>query len=290
MTPTDLRERITAQFSYQGDQADVWRGFDLVLDTDAFLNMGYSPWYLPTFVGSSQLRLAAKIGERLSALLPTTDDVSLLDVGCGRGGPAVHLATQFGFDVTGVDLVPYNVARATANARDQGVDAQFVVGDATALPFAAESMTACTSIDALVYVPDRVDAVSELAAVLEPGGVVVCSDLVRRSTISERDRETVGAFADAWDMPPLGSVREYRRLFVDAGLKVRTTETITSHSVGRFRKWTTLFLGLLASPARPLVVRSLRWYGLDPSAVITQVQRAHEALPHLEHIIIAAER
>lgn len=285
MAPADLRERITDQFSGRGTRADIWRGFDLILDTEAFLNLGYSPRHQPHFIGSSQLRLAAKIGEHLDSQLQGTNGSPLLDVGCGRGGPAVYLSNQFGFDTTGIDLVPFNVAQAAQNARKHDADAQFTVGDAAALPFDPETMTACTAIDSLVYVPDRSGAVSEFADVLTPGGVVVISDLLRRSDRKEHQQQAVARFADEWDMPSPGTEEEYRRMLVDAGFSLRRIEDITGHSVGRFRKWTTLFLGLLASPVRPLVVRLLRRYGLDVSAVLAQIRAAHRALPHLKHVI-----
>lgn len=290
MKSADLRERITEQYSYGGPTADVWHGLDLVLDTDSFLNLGYSRWYQPHFVGSSQRRLVSEVGVRLESQHRKTDDLPLLDVGCGRGGPAVHLSNRFGFDVTGVDLVPYNVAQAAHNADRYEADARFVVGDATSLPFATETMAACTAIDSLVYVPDRALALSEIADVLVADGVVVVSDLVSRSERSEDGKQAVEAFADAWDMPPPATVDDYRRLFVDAGLGLRSVEEITQHSVGRFRKWTTLFLGLLASPVRSPLLRLLRWYGLDPETIVTQVQRAHAALPYLDHVLFVARK
>ncbi|WP_251341769.1 class I SAM-dependent methyltransferase [Haloplanus halophilus] len=285
----DLRERIADQFSYRGERADVWRGFDLVLDTDAFLNLGYSPWYLPHVVGSSQSRLARVVGRRLAAALPETAGVRLLDVGCGRGGPAVHLADRFGFDVVGVDLVSYNVRRAADTAAGRP-DAAFVVGDATRLPVRSDALPACTAVDALVYVPEKAAVFAELARVLEPDGVAVCSDLVARSDLDDADRAAVDAFADAWDMPPLPTVDAYRAAVDGAGLTVRSVEDLTANSVGRFRRWTTLYLGLAgAFDGRPLAAL-LRRFGLDPSAVTEQVRRAHEALPDLRHVVVVAER
>lgn len=287
MTPSGLRERITEQFSDRADRTDIWHGLDLVVETDSFLNLGYSRWYQPHFLGSSQRRLAAKVGRILESQLRRTAGRSLLDVGCGRGGPAIHLSTEFGFEVTGIDLVPYNVTRARQNARAHDSSARFVVGDATALPLAPDRMTACTAMDALVYVPDRARVVSEIADVLAADGALVVSDLVVRSA-DDVDRQTLRAFAEAWDMPVPATVREYRGMFEDAGLDLRTVEGITRHSVGRFRKWTTLFLGVLGGPVRPLLVALLRWYGLDPDTIQKQVRRAHDALPDLRHAIFVA--
>lgn len=290
MDQSPLRERITDQFSYHGDRADIWRAFDLLLDTDEFLNLGYSEWYQPHIVGSSQRRLVTEVGSRVASHLPATDGIRLLDVGCGRGGPAIHLADRFGFSVTGLDLVPYNIERATENARETHAEAGFVVGDATQLPFPTNSFTACTAIDALVYLPDRNNVFTAVADILEPGGVLVLSDLVMQSDVSETERGYVDSFADAWDMPSLGTVEQYNAALDDAGFELKAVEDITGHSVGRFRKWTTLYLQLLKSPIRSLVERMLRTYNLDPSAITEQVRAGHHALPFLQHVVLVAKR
>ena len=290
MDQNPLRERITDQFSYRGERADIWRAFDFLLDTDEFLNLGYSEWYQPHVFRSSQRRLVTEVGSRIASHLSATDGVRLLDVGCGRGGPAIHLAKRFGFRVTGLDLVPYNIERATENARGKCVETDFVVGDATQLPFGTDSFTACTAIDALVYLPDRNSVFAAVADVLEPEGVLVLSDLVMQSDVSEKEQAFVDSFADAWDMPSLGTVEGYKSALDEASFEVNAVEDITRHSVGRFRKWTTLYLQLLRSPIRSLFERLLRAYDLDPSAITKQVRKAHHALPFLQHIILIAKR
>jgi ubiquinone/menaquinone biosynthesis C-methylase UbiE len=290
MDQSPIRERITDQFSYRGERADIWRAFDLLLDTDEFLNLGYSEWYHPHFIGSSQRRLVTEVGSRIASHLPATDGVPLLDVGCGRGGPAIHLADQFGFSVTGLDLVPYNIERATENAREKQAEAEFVVGDATQLPFLTNSFAACTAIDALVYLPDRDSVFTAIADVLDPEGILVLSDLVMQSDVSETERGYVDSFADSWDMPSLGTVEQYNAALDDASFELKAVEDITGHSVRRFRKWTTLYLQLLRSPIRSLFERLLRAYDLDPSAITKQVRKAHHALPFLQHIILIAKR
>ena len=289
MEQSPLRERITDQFSYRGERADIWRAFDLLLDTDEFLNLGYSEWYQPHVVGSSQRRLITEIGSRIASHLPATDGVCLLDLGCGRGGPAIHLAGRFSFRVTGLDLVPYNIEQATENARGKHVETEFVVGDATQLPFATDSFTACTAIDAFVYLPDRNIVFAGVAEVLEPKGVFVLSDLVMQSNVSETERGFVNSFADAWDMPEIGTIEQYNGALDSTGFTLEAAEDITGHSVGRFRKWTTLYLQVLRSPIGSLFARLLRACGLDPSTITHQVRAAHRALPFLRHVILVAK-
>ena len=289
MSRQRLRDGIADQFSYRGDRSDIWRVFDQFLETDAFLNLGYSAWYQPHAVGSPQRRLATVIGRRLATHLPATRGVRLLDVGCGRGGPALELAEQFGFRVTGIDLVRYNVARARENGRQRDGEATFVEGDATSLPLKPGSVRACTAVDALVYLPDRAAVAEELATVLQPGGVFVFSDLVARADLTDRERRAVDGFASAWDMPSPATVPEYRRVLQDAGFTVRTVEDLSSHSVGRFRTWTTLFRWLHRTPAGGLLDRGLRRYDLDPDVIAEQIRRAHEALPALKHVLVVAK-
>jgi len=290
MAADRLRDRIADQFAYRGDRADIWRAFDLLLDTDAFLNLGYSAWYQPHVVGSSQRRLAEKVATTVAAHLPPRGAGRLLDAGCGRGGPAVHLADRLDVPVVGIDLVPYNLRLARANAARRSETIDFVVGDATALPFSPGSFTACTAVDSLVYLPDRGAAIAALGEVLEPDGVLVSSDLVAGTDLGSEQRRSLTRFADAWDMPPPGTAADYERAVERAGLHLVDRETLTPHSVGRFRKWTTLYLRTLGSPLGELLERFLRRRGLDPSAIETQIRRAHEALPLLDHVLVVAKK
>lgn len=281
----ERRERVGDHFAYRSERADIWRAFDLVLETDHFLNLGYSPWYYPHPLGSSQRRLVGEVGKRLVAADPPGCD--LLDVGCGRGGPAVEFSAQFGFDVVGVDLVPFNVARAREHALAGDVDAAFVVGDATAVPFGSGSVAACTAVDSLVYVPDRRAVFEQVAHVLEAGGVVVVTDLVRAP---DADLARVDAFADAWDMPPLETADSYVQWVEDVGLRLERVEDISARSVGRFRWWTSPFLWLVDGPLGGPIERVLRGYDLDPEVVLDQIRRAHRALPDLRHVVLTARK
>lgn len=55
-----------------------------------------------------------------------------LDVGCGTGRHAVHLA-KLGWQVTGVDMIEEALAKARDRAEREGVEAQWINGDVTDL-------------------------------------------------------------------------------------------------------------------------------------------------------------
>jgi SAM-dependent methyltransferase len=85
----------------------------------------------------SDVELAVRQVDQVLRLLgeggPLRPPARFLDVCCGYGRHAVELARR-GFDVTGVDVSPRQIARARRRAAEAGVAAHFVVGDARALP------------------------------------------------------------------------------------------------------------------------------------------------------------
>jgi SAM-dependent methyltransferase len=110
------------------------------------------------------LALTSHLGEVIG--LDPADRV--LDVGCGRGASAVHLAERFGCHVTGLDYGAENVAAAKAHAAAKGVAhlTTFRRGDAEGLPFDDSSFDAVISECSFCTFPDKATAAAEMARVL----------------------------------------------------------------------------------------------------------------------------
>jgi arsenite methyltransferase len=103
----------------------------------------------------------------------------VLDVACGRGASAVHLAERFGCHVTGVDYGVENIAAAEAHATDRGVAhlTAFRQGDAEGLPFDDGSFDAVISECSFCTFPNKATASAEMARVLRPGGRLGLTDM-----------------------------------------------------------------------------------------------------------------
>ncbi|QKD01559.1 class I SAM-dependent methyltransferase [Mesorhizobium loti] len=106
-------------------------------------------------------------------------DKTILDIGCGSGGIALHLIERHGAaQATGFDVEQpvIEAARQRAAARGLEQKASFILGPPGPLPFADRSFDVVFSKDALLHVPDKDALFAEIFRVLKPGGVFAASN------------------------------------------------------------------------------------------------------------------
>jgi ubiquinone/menaquinone biosynthesis C-methylase UbiE len=123
--------------------------------------------------------LLGGLGDAL-ALSPGT---TLVDLGCGRGGPGLWLAQSRGAILIGVDFSAVAVQQATDRAALFGLAdrARFVVGDLAGTGLADGAADAVVSIDALHFAADPTAAAREAWRLLRPGGRLVLTNWQARS-------------------------------------------------------------------------------------------------------------
>jgi SAM-dependent methyltransferase len=158
------------------------------------------------------------IGRPQSAFLELADQGLLvgrvLDVGCGTGEQALMAAAR-GFDATGIDAVPRAISLAQRKARDRGLTARFLVGDALRLADLGEQFD--TVLDSgLFHVFDDVDRarfVASVGAVIPSGGryYMIC--------FSDRQPGTIG--------PRRVSQSEIRQAFGPPAWRVDALDAVT---------------------------------------------------------------
>jgi len=108
----------------------------------------------------------------LAQLLNPRPGQSLLDLGCGIGGPARWLAATCGCRVTGLDLteVYCRTARELSGRASLARETRFVCADALALPFAEAAFDLVWTQHAAMNIADKAGLYREVARVLKPGG------------------------------------------------------------------------------------------------------------------------
>ena len=112
--------------------------------------------------------------------LGITPGMRVLEVGCGPGTFAPYLAAGIGpGSVTGLDLDARFIERAREKARRAGtINIEYIVGDAYALPFPADSFDAVTSYTGIGVLTEPEKAVAEMIRVCRPGGSVSLMEAV----------------------------------------------------------------------------------------------------------------
>ena len=109
----------------------------------------------------------------LLALLPDVDGRRVLDLGCGAGQLAHHLATRGAAEVVGVDLSERMLALARAEWAHQRVTYSRVAVEEIAFPPARFDLVVSSLV--LHYVDDYQGLILRIAGWLAPGGVFVYS-------------------------------------------------------------------------------------------------------------------
>jgi SAM-dependent methyltransferase len=137
-------------------------------------------------------RARALLGESalgtLVDLVPDDPEARWLEVACGPAAIGRTLAPRLGA-VHGVDMTEAMVAKAREEAAAEGLaNAEFSLGDATALEFEDASFDGAITRFSLHHIPAPGRVLEEMARVVRPGGWVVVSDHV-----TDEDRE-----ASAW--------------------------------------------------------------------------------------------
>ncbi len=159
------------------------------------------------------LELTRHLGEAIA--LGEADMV--LDIACGRGASAIHLATTFGCHVTGLDFSCENLATAVKQAESAGVSCRtaFMVGDGERLPFEDGKYDAVISECSLCIFPDKEIAAGEMARVLVPGGRIGITDMALEGDLPA-DMQTLLSWVAC--VGGAASVEEYLSLFDRVGL------------------------------------------------------------------------
>ncbi len=128
---------------------------------------------------SGHSRTVARLFERRLRQIPeVAPGMHYLDVGCGNGAAALHLARAFGLNVTGVDADPAQVRLAEASAGLENAQVHFQEANAERLPFADCSFDIVGTNKVTHHVPAWREAVAEMARVVARGGYLAFGDFV----------------------------------------------------------------------------------------------------------------
>ena len=111
------------------------------------------------------------VGEIFLDWLASSSGLRWIDVGCGNGAFTQLLVERCApAEVQGID--PSEGQLAFARSRSTSSVVEFGLGDAMALPFPADRFDTAVMALVLIFVPDPVRGVAEMARVVRPGGTI----------------------------------------------------------------------------------------------------------------------
>ena len=207
--------------AYGHYEADVYREIRLATYGQDF---GQTSW------------VTTEESNEIPRLLSLKPDSNLLEIGCGSGRYALHLANSIGCRLLGVDVNEFAIGNANRLGKESpATRARFEVCDVSQpLPFADSVFSAIFSNDVICHIPQRPSLFRELHRVLRPGGKLLFSDaLVIGGTISHDEiaaRSSIGYYL----FSPLG---ENERLLAKAGLSVLAARDTTANAVAISSRW-----------------------------------------------------
>jgi SAM-dependent methyltransferase len=139
--------------------------------------------------------LYERVADEVAEAYPTG---TVLEVGSGPGRLAVQLARKApGLAVTGVDISPEMVERATRRAEEAGLGerVRFEVGDVGALPFPEAGFDGVVSTLSLHHWPDPARGLTEIHRALKPGGEARIYDLAHWLWLPAHEGSRLGRLA-----------------------------------------------------------------------------------------------
>lgn len=120
-----------------------------------------------------------RVKQLIMSELRLRDGLAVLDVGSGTGTDTCEVARSVtpNGSVVGLDRSARMVEEARRRASELGLAAEFIEGDAAALPFPDATFDRCRAERVLAFLPDSAPAVAELVRVTRRDGLVVLSEI-----------------------------------------------------------------------------------------------------------------
>jgi ubiquinone/menaquinone biosynthesis C-methylase UbiE len=170
-------------------------------------------------------------------LLGLAADSLALEIGCGSGDYALHVAETTGCSIVGVDINEAGVLNGNrlAEARRIGARVRFEHCDVSKeLPFENASFDAAFANDVLCHIQERLALLQELLRVLKPGAKMLFSDaLVIAGMITNQEIATRSSIGRYVFSPP----GENERLIERAGFRLQSTTDTTANAASIAKRW-----------------------------------------------------
>jgi ubiquinone/menaquinone biosynthesis C-methylase UbiE len=150
----------------------------------------------------------------------------VLDIACGKGTSSIMIAKKFGCRVTGIDISEELITEAKLLAEKHKVSdlTEFLVGDATNLPFGDHEYDVTISQAMLVLIDDQCKVIEEALRVLKTNGFAGWIELTWQKEPSDGFIQQVSDVICAYCMLNVNPAEGWKDLFVKSGAEKLNAE------------------------------------------------------------------
>jgi sterol 24-C-methyltransferase len=143
------------------------------------------------YKGEAFRQATARHEHYLAHKMGINENMKVLDVGCGVGGPGREITRFTDCEIVGLNNNDYQIERANHYAQKYKLDHKlsYVKGDFMQMDFEPESFDAVYAIEATVHAPVLEGVYSEIYKVLKPGGVFGVYEWVMTDNYDESNPE-----------------------------------------------------------------------------------------------------
>lgn len=143
------------------------------------------------YKGEAFRQATARHEHFLAHKMNLNENMKVLDVGCGVGGPGREITRFTDCEIVGLNNNDYQIERANHYAKKYHLDHKlsYVKGDFMQMDFEPESFDAVYAIEATVHAPVLEGVYSEIYKVLKPGGVFGVYEWVMTDKYDETNEE-----------------------------------------------------------------------------------------------------
>ena len=224
-----LEQTVSEHYSNKGLLDKIYKGLEkLGIDKNQLTQSDLSS-FDEFHIGGSEgtLMLAEKLTMNASS--------SVLDIGCGIGGPARFLSSELGCKVSGIDLTADFVNTGNSLTEQVGLSDKVKLIEASALniPFADNSFDVSYMIHVGMNIADKDVLFSEAFRVTKPGGVFGIYDVM---LLGNCELQYPLPWAVEEDGNAIASATDYISALIKAGFSLKNEDDKTDFANSFFEK------------------------------------------------------
>jgi sarcosine/dimethylglycine N-methyltransferase len=166
--------------------------------------------------------------EIMAGFIKLTPDSTVLDLGCGYGSAARHLASNYQCHVTGTNISEKELEVASERAAEAKLShlLQFEYGDFHDLKYTDGSFDVIWSQEAFLHGIDKHKILSECSRVLTPGGILAFTDILVRKDTPQEDRIKI---YDRVKSPDMWDIKDYESALSGLGFDIKQSKDWSEH-------------------------------------------------------------